>query len=377
MFVRTYVTIIVITLIVTAASPLSAQYDNSSRINSLLRERSIGANTAATKTAVPKGSIADRFRARIAAVHGGSPSHTPPRPTPRVARPVRSTNTTAEIRQRLAATRARRQPVSRPVAQANKGSFFSSVERLKRERAARVRGEMPYSAPKTAARRTVAPRPVARRTYTTAPSSNVRQRLQAMRQQSLTTLGAFRRSLTSEETAKLNNWMRKNKFRAVPVPRRNGETALHRACEQGHREIATLILCSGAHVNAEDRHGETPIQQASARGQGDMVDLLLRWKADPNIRDHKGRTALQKASNAGHLSIVNLLLNSSADLNARCDQGHTALHEAAGHGHIEIVKVLVAAGSDVHVRCAKNETAVQKSACAGHNEIARLLLQQK
>ncbi len=373
---RLEIAVILISLIITTASPVFAQYNTSSRINSLLRERSIGGNKSASPApAVSSGSIADRFRQRIAAVHGGSaPAHTPPRasiaPRKQISRNVASSS--EAIRRRLAATRAERTvKEQRTVASGRKGntSFFSNVERLKRQRAARVRGEMPYTKPAQS-------RPIRRKTAPAA-SSNVRERLQAIRRQSINTLGAFRRSLTSDESTKLNNWMRKNKFHNVQVARRNGETALHRAASQGNREIATLILCSGARVNAEDRHGETALQQASARGQGDMVQLLLRWNADPNVRDLKGKTALQKASAAGHLSIVKLLIGTSADLNARCDLGLTSLHEAAGNGHIEIVKVLVATGSDVNVRCSKNETAVQKSASAGHNDIARLLLQHK
>jgi len=370
--------VFVATLMVLAvcAAPALAQYENSSRIQSLLRSRfgQEQAPAAAAEPEVPAGSIADKFRQRIAAVHGGT---TPEPPTPA------STPTLRPV--------PRRTPHPAPPAgRAGRTEFFSNVERLKREREARLRGEMPYAVhqPTVATPAAVpapttpppsmqpSPRPILPRSRSGAAGSDVRARLQAVRRQSVGTLGAYRRSLTGDEREKLNNWLRKNKFASSTSVRRNGESALHRAISQGNREMATLVLCDGADVDTEDRFGETPLHQAADRGQGDMVELLMSWQADPNIRNDKGEDPLHKAARAGHLAIVQLLLKTVADRNARADDGCTALHYAAQGGYTEVVKALVAAGADMNVRCNANETAVQKAACAGHNDIARLLLGQ-
>ena len=55
----------------------------------------------------------------------------------------------------------------------------------------------------------------------------------------------------------------------------DGRTALHIAAEEGHADIAKLLLSYGAPVNAADRWGSTPLRQA-IRHQNPTVITLLR-----------------------------------------------------------------------------------------------------
>jgi len=48
----------------------------------------------------------------------------------------------------------------------------------------------------------------------------------------------------------------------VNAKTRNGETALHSAVIQGHREVLELLLANGADVNALNGYGETPLERA-------------------------------------------------------------------------------------------------------------------
>ena len=406
---KSFLATVLVLFLVFALATSRAQYSPSERIKNLLQERSIGdAETSqssySSRVSGPSGrrrerggvsslrsssvsqeasagkSIADRFRERIAAVHAGSEKSSPslqssiPKSSYQQRDALAPRAGSSSISRRRSSSRSRsssRRSSSRSSRRMGgpssaRSSFMKNIDRLKRQRNARERGESTYT-------KAIVPSPRQR----SSRASSLRERLKSLRRQSVSSLGAFRRSLTQDEEEKLSNWLRKNRFRNIHATHRGGESPLHRAVFQGHREIATLILCKGAEVDLENRLGETPLHKSSARGQGGMVTLLLKWQADPNIRDNRGETALQKAARAGHHSIVRLLLDTAADLNARCEEGCTALHEAAREGHDAIVEMLVNAGADVNVRCAANETAVQKAASAGHNEIARFLLEQQ
>ena len=54
-----------------------------------------------------------------------------------------------------------------------------------------------------------------------------------------------------------------------------GETALHLAVDNGHKDIVELLLAKGANVNAPGKSGETPLHLAALRGQGGIAEVLL------------------------------------------------------------------------------------------------------
>jgi ankyrin repeat protein len=64
----------------------------------------------------------------------------------------------------------------------------------------------------------------------------------------------------------------------VAAKAEDGETALHRAAWQGHRDVVRLLLgrMEGADVAAKAEDGETALHRAARRGHGDVVALLER-----------------------------------------------------------------------------------------------------
>ena len=54
------------------------------------------------------------------------------------------------------------------------------------------------------------------------------------------------------------------------------------AAGYGHKEIAELLIASGANVNANDEDGKTPLDYAIEFNQTEIADLL---------RKHGGKTA--------------------------------------------------------------------------------------
>jgi len=80
----------------------------------------------------------------------------------------------------------------------------------------------------------------------------------------------------------------------------------------GRREIAELLLASGADVNAETS-GMRPLHGAAAFGQAEMAQWLLDHGAHVDVRDQKGKTALQIAVEKGHETVAVALRSRGAE----------------------------------------------------------------
>ena len=80
---------------------------------------------------------------------------------------------------------------------------------------------------------------------------------------------------------------------------------------------------------------------ASQNGHIQLAELLLKEKADPNAHSNEGCRALMLVSQNGCLHIVELLLKESADPDAHSNTGRTALLLASKNGHSNVVKILL------------------------------------
>ena len=90
----------------------------------------------------------------------------------------------------------------------------------------------------------------------------------------------------------------------VDLQNNEGQHALLCACEQGHTEIAQLILNTCQHpkdvVNLPDKMGRTPLMAATYHGHRDTVSLLLESAAQINVQDVKGWSSLMLSCLHGH-----------------------------------------------------------------------------
>ncbi|CAN7991398.1 unnamed protein product [Ixodes pacificus] len=87
--------------------------------------------------------------------------------------------------------------------------------------------------------------------------------------------------------------------RPLDAPDDEGLTLLHWACDRGHRDVAKLLLDSGADVHAQDQEGQTPLHYASSCGHLDIARLLLERGALLETRDSEGLTPAQVALDPG------------------------------------------------------------------------------
>jgi ankyrin repeat protein/nucleoside phosphorylase len=150
-------------------------------------------------------------------------------------------------------------------------------------------------------------------------------------------------------------------------------TALHDAIAEGDENKATMLLKTGADINAHDPQGYTPLNLAIWNGNERMVKFLLDNKAQVEDSE-KCLSALHAAIINGHKTIVELLLKGGADTERR-SSGETPLSAAVNGGHELLVKLLLDRGALVDAKDLKGRTPLLYAVLRGHMKIVILLLQ--
>ncbi|TRM57323.1 ankyrin repeat-containing domain protein, partial [Schizophyllum amplum] len=67
-------------------------------------------------------------------------------------------------------------------------------------------------------------------------------------------------------------------------------TPLHRAAEDGHLELARLLVDHGADIEAQEEEGRTPLHLTAEGGHCEVARFLIDKGADVDSRDHKQQT---------------------------------------------------------------------------------------
>ena len=149
----------------------------------------------------------------------------------------------------------------------------------------------------------------------------------------------------------------------------NSSTPLHLASEEGHVDVARMLVESGADMSAQDKDGRTPLHLASFRGHVDVARMLVKLGADVSAQDKDGRTLLHLALFHGRMDVARLLVELGADVSAQDKDGRTLLHRASFHGCVDMARKLVELGADVsaqdkdgrtplHLASSKNDSLV-------------------
>ena len=157
-----------------------------------------------------------------------------------------------------------------------------------------------------------------------------------------------------------------------------GKSPLHHAAENGHVDVAKLLITRGADIEAEDRWQGRPLDLACANGHmltvrlllyhGAKIEanyfsalhyaapheavlrLLLDYGGRSDHREENGATALIVAAESGYVDTLEVLLFRRADKEAVDEFGRTALHCAAENGHGAAAQVLLDYGANALAR---------------------------
>ncbi len=87
----------------------------------------------------------------------------------------------------------------------------------------------------------------------------------------------------------------------------NDERPLHWASLSGSVEVVSLLIESGAAINAEDAVGMTPLHWAAWQGKVDVVKLLVSKGAQVNAVNNAKQTPLDRAINDKHHEVAKYL----------------------------------------------------------------------
>ncbi len=151
------------------------------------------------------------------------------------------------------------------------------------------------------------------------------------------------------------------------------ERALLVACENGHGEIARVLLIAGVEVNVTDARGSTPLHLACANGHRDIARVLLDRGAEVNVKDEYGNTSLHGACENGHRDVARVLVEHGAEVNVVNNLGYTPLYWACWKGHVDVVRELLDRGVEVNVVNTGDQTAAQLARDYGHPDVAALI----
>ena len=131
-----------------------------------------------------------------------------------------------------------------------------------------------------------------------------------------------------------------------------GETALHKACDNGRLDVVRLLLKAGADLERcceSDLDTLTPLYLAIRGGNLEIVKILLEAGADIHVKPYadSNQTLLPLAVDRNHLEIAQMLIEAGIDLNA-IDNGWTALDLARHRRYESMVQLLTKAGAVGH-----------------------------
>lgn len=196
------------------------------------------------------------------------------------------------------------------------------------------------------------------------------------------------------------------------------KTPLHWAAEHNRRDLAQMLLDSGADLEATTSWGATALDWAATMGSTKVAELLLargakgmnlvvaaslgkldlvrefldsstplaslanpapaepddHWVADcARMKGDVISHVFCCACRNGQTPVAALLLERGADVNAKGVFGGTGLHWAAINGHKDTVEFLMAHGADITIRDAKFNSTPEGWAAEGqHDEIRDL-----
>lgn len=152
-------------------------------------------------------------------------------------------------------------------------------------------------------------------------------------------------------------------------------TVLMAACQNGHEQIAALLLDEGgADANAVMKGGWTPLLLACEGGHDRVVRELLARNANVDTRLFNGWTGCMLAAAHGFYEVLVLLLSAEADAEAQDPlSGETALTAACRSGHINIVRALIQKGANIDVKTSNGQSAFDIADERKNDELYALL----
>ena len=157
-----------------------------------------------------------------------------------------------------------------------------------------------------------------------------------------------------------------------------GFTLLHWNAKEGNAEIVQKLIDKGANIEIKDKkYGSTPLLFACQNGHIDVAKILLQYGANIRAASYNGATALHYATQSGNINVIEMVLKEGLNVNATNYQGMTSLHMAVKKRLIDIVELLIENGANIFAKTkAKNSNCLLLASQKGHVEMMKLLIEK-
>ena len=137
---------------------------------------------------------------------------------------------------------------------------------------------------------------------------------------------------------------------AVVEDNEEDKTLLTWAIDEGHIEIAKVLITNGVNVNTKDLKGNCPIHYAAKRNSIDVVKLLIENGASIHDKSDEGVTPFDLAINKGKdIEFIEFLIAKGAHVNA-IRNGYAPIHRAVEQSNVALTKSLIDNYADISIK---------------------------
>ena len=157
----------------------------------------------------------------------------------------------------------------------------------------------------------------------------------------------------------------------------DGETVLHKACNEGYKELVQYLVVSYPDIlTIRDKWGQSPFLVSGYSGSVELVKYLISKGCDVMYKDNDGETILYKACDENKLELVKYLVEKCPELlTMRDEDGQSPILVAGKSGSVELVKYLIAKQCDV-LDQDDNGLSVLHYACkVGNTEVVQYIVE--
>ena len=162
-------------------------------------------------------------------------------------------------------------------------------------------------------------------------------------------------------------------------------TPLYYVSERGYRGLVDHLISQRPEDVNVRVDSDTPLHAALEEGHADLAQLLLRHCADVDVRGYLDRTSLHLAAYHGFLDVTRTLVEPNADIKARGCFGDTPLHrtmddwfqqsERIQDSRLAAMKFLLEHGADPDAKNDHQKTPLHEASYNGSAKGAQLILE--